>query len=102
MAREAMIPLSAVLALIENQNQFNAQLVDKLGLYLVQTAEQYRDALNPPIESSSSSREMSYSRETDETGDLQYQLESGLIELNDIPPNMRRLLGDTEVAVDLS
>lgn len=100
--RSTSVPFEVVKTLLDNQNAFNEKLIQILGLHLEKASEAYRDALNPPIESSTSAREMSYSRETDESGDLQYQLESGLIDMDDIPPNMRRLLGDTEVAVDLS
>ena len=94
-----MIPLSAVLSLIERQESFNTQLIDKLGLYLVQAAEKYERALNPPIPEDSG-REMSYSAFTDESDDLQYQIDAGIIPTGDITPSMLRILKDTETVIE--
>ncbi len=97
--REPQIPLSAVLSLIERQESFNTQLIDKLGLYLVQAAEKYERALNPPIPEGSD-REMSYSGFPDEHEDLQHQIEAGIIAQGDITPSMLRILRDTETVIE--
>ena len=86
-----MVPLSAVLALIEAQNAFNAQLVDKLGLHLEKMARSYEEALNPPLPSGHDG-EMSLTAWSDEAEDLQYQLDSGIIDPVSITPGMKRIL----------
>ena len=99
MYREPQIPLSAVLKLIENQNAFNTQLIDKLGLYLVQAADKYDKALNPPVHEGPDTT-MSYSSLTDESDDLLHQIESGIISPVDVTSQMRRMLADTETTIE--
>lgn len=96
---EPKIPLSAVLRLLDNQNAFHTQLIDKLGLYLSQAATTYERALNPPIPQGHDG-EMSYSRLDETAEDLQYQIDVGLIPADKISDQMRRLLGDTEVSIE--
>lgn len=99
MARETMIPLSAVMAIIEQQNEFNRQLVEKLGLHLEKASENYRDALNPPV-AEGYDGQMSFNMQNDEAEDLQYQLDSGIIDPTVLTPAMKRLLDGTRVTFD--
>ena len=100
MAREVMIPLSAVTALINQQNEFNRTLVDLLGSYLEKASENYKDALNPPVDTGPD-LPMHYSRMNEEEEDLQAALESGLIEAPQYSAAMKRLIGDTEINVEI-
>lgn len=99
MSREVMIPLSAVTHLIEVQAAFNKELVERLGLYLEKASINYRDALNPPIDSSPSVP-MSYSTMTDEADDLMHQIETGQLNPDQIPDALRRLVHDTDISMD--
>ena len=100
MAREVMVPLSAVMALIERQEAFNSQLIDKLGLYIREAAEKYDKALNPPLDSTPDVP-MHYSRVNEEEEDIQAALESGLIDKASYDAAMKRLIGDTEIDVQV-
>lgn len=95
------MPVSVVQALIKSQNDFNAQLMDKLGLYLREASEAYRDALNPPLDTGPNVP-MSYSSTTDEAEDLIHQLESGQLRMDEIPDSVRKLLSDTEISLDIT
>lgn len=99
MAREVLIPLSVVESLVNTQRDFNKELVERLGFYLKEASEAYRDALNPPIESLSSV-EMGYSAFTDETDDLLHQVEAGILSPAVLTPEMRRIMGDTQTVVE--
>lgn len=99
--REPQIPLSAVLALIERQESFNTQLIERLGQYLVQAADKYDRALNPPIDDTPSGP-MSYSRLPDEAEDLYHQIEAGIIQPSDITGSMRRILSDADMSIDIT
>lgn len=98
---EAKVPLSVVTHLIETQREFNKALVEKLGLYLERASENYKDALNPPL-NPGNDVEMSYSRLDEAAEDLQYQIEAGIIPSDQITDQMRRILADTDVSIDLS
>lgn len=98
---EPKIPLSAVLRLLDNQNAFHTQLIDKLGLYLSQAATSYERALNPPV-NQGNDVEMSYSRLDETAEDLQYQIDTGMITPDQITDQMRRILGDTDIAIDIT
>ena len=99
MAREVMVPLSAVLALIERQEAFNTQLIDKLGLFLVQAAEKYERALNPPLPDETM-QQMQYTQLSEEGEDLLDMVEKGTIDYNSLNPAMKRMIGDTQVTYD--
>lgn len=101
MPREVMIPLSVVESLINTQRDFQKELVERLGFYLKEASEAYRDALNPPVESVNSVP-MSYSSTTDEAEDLIHQLESGQLRMDEIPDSVRKLLSDTEISLDIT
>jgi hypothetical protein len=95
-----MIPLSAVVALIDRQESFNKSLVDLLGSYLERASENYKAALNPPVDMGTSN-EMSLSSFTDESDDLMHQIESGLIRPDQVPESLKRILRDTETNIDV-
>lgn len=99
MAREPKIPLSAVKLLIEQQNTFNKSLVDLLGQYLVQAADKYDRALNPPL-TTSDGPPMTYSQMSEEEEQLEYMIESGQIKSDDIPEALRRMTKDTNLSFE--
>lgn len=99
MSREVLIPLAAVEALINSQRDFNRSLVDLLGAYLEKASINYRDAFNPPMDTSPSVP-MSYSTMTDEADDLMHQIETGQLNPDQIPDALRRLVHDTDISMD--
>lgn len=99
MSREVMIPLAAVESLINSQRDFNRSLLDLLGSHLERAARDYRDALNPPLESSPSV-EMSYTGRGEEAEDLLHQIEMGIINPGDVTSNMRKILADADLSIE--
>lgn len=98
MSREVMIPLSVVESLINTQRDFQRELVERLGFYLKEASEAYRDALNPPLESASVP--MSYTTQSEEAEELLYQIDQGIISPADITDNMRKILAGAEMSFE--
>lgn len=97
---EPKVPLSVVKLMLDQQNSFNQQLVEKLGLFIAQAAEKYERALNPPIPEGHTG-EMTTTRWGEDAEDLEYQIEAGIIPQNDISDAMRRILSGTDTVIDI-